>query len=73
MKRVIESGCLILVLSLSSPGYAQRLPEAGSQLERSLVALNELESEFGNNSARLVPVLIEMADLYRGENRFADA
>ena len=38
MKRVIESGCLILVLLLSSPGYAQRLPEAGSQLERSLVA-----------------------------------
>ena len=25
MKRVIESGCLILVLLLSSPGYAQRL------------------------------------------------
>ena len=73
MKRVIKSGCLILVLFLGYHGYAQRLPEAGSQLERSLVALTELEAEFGNNSSRLVPALTEMADLYRGEGRFADA
>ena len=73
MKRVISSGSLVLVLFLSSYIYAQRLPEARSQLERGLVALTELESEFGNNSVRLVPALIEMADLYRSEGRFAEA
>ena len=51
MKRVFSSGSLVLVLFLSSYIYAQRLPEARSQLERGLVALTELESEFGNNPA----------------------
>ena len=73
MKCATTSGCLFLVLFLSSPGLAQRLPESDNQLERGLVVLTELESEFGNNSTQLVPALIEMADLYRDEGRFAEA
>ena len=73
MKCATTCGGLFLVLFLSSPSLAQRLPESDSRLERGLVALTELESEFGNNSALLVPALTEMADLYRDEGRFAEA
>ena len=72
MKCATTSG-LFLVLFLSSPSLAQRLPESDSRLERGLVVLTELESEFGNNSTQLVPALTEMADLYRDEGRFAEA
>lgn len=73
MKRATTSSCLFLVLFLSSYSSAQRLPEPDSQLERGLAVLTELESQFGNNSTKLVPALIEMANLYRGEGRFGEA
>ena len=73
MKFATTCGGLFLVLFLSSPSLAERLPESDSRLERGLVALTELESEFGNNSTQLVPALTEMADLYRDEGRFAEA
>ena len=73
MKRAAKSGCLFLVLFLSSYSLAQSLPESESQLERGLAVLTQLESEFGNNSIKLVPALIEMADLFRGEGRFGEA
>ena len=46
MKCATTCGGLFLVLFLSSPSLAQRLPESDSRLERGLVALTELESEF---------------------------